>query len=322
MPEPKTSLNELLHEIRRIEKHRTILTEEKIKKIYQSLSKDLNTFLADYYVKYADNEGILTVSKLQEKMKFAKFLEEIEENVNFISPKVRKEINSLVDKTYKACYEGMSNAVSKADDVKELIKVKDFTPRPEVIKQAVENNITKLTLNNVLEKHRQEIVYNIKQTLVTGLLTGERYNTMANKLMDKVDFSYGKSIRVARTESHRNVEAGFNDCALEISNGLKNSDVVYTKTWHTMGDERVRPQVRYKTKKGWKTKISKNGANHIKMEGQIQLVDEPFIFSDGSKGMFPGDITLPASQACNCRCTLEHKFMKREKFEELKKQNQ
>ena len=319
MPKAKTSLNELLHEIRRIEEHRTVLTEKKIRKIYKSLVKDLNNFLAEYYAKYADKtDGTLTIAKLQEKMKFAKFLEEIENNVNFFTPKVKKEIEDLVDRTYKACYEGMNKAVSEADDVKELVGASKLNVRPEVMKQAVENNISKLTLKPLLEKNRQEIIYDIKQALTVGLMTGQRYDTMANKILEKVDFSYGKAIRVVRTESHRNVEAGFNDCAQEIAKGLEGSDIVYTKTWITMKDERVRPQVMYKTKSGWKKKISRNGANHVKMEGQIQKVEDPFIFRDGNKGMYPGDISLPASQVCNCRCTLEHKFMTREEFEKIK----
>lgn len=319
MPKAKTSLNELLHEIRRIEEHRTVLTEKKIRKIYKSLVKDLNNFLAEYYAKYADKtDGTLTIAKLQEKMKFAKFLEEIENNVNFFTPKVKREIEDLVDRTYKACYEGMNKAVSEADDVKELVGASELNVRPEVMKQAVENNISKLTLKPLLEKNRQEIIYDIKQALTVGLMTGQRYDTMANKILEKVDFSYGKAIRVTRTETHRNVEAGFNDCAQEIAKGLEGSDIVYTKTWITMKDERVRPQVMYKTKSGWKKKISRNGANHVKMEGQIQKVEDPFIFSDGNKGMYPGDISLPASQVCNCRCTLEHKFMTREEFEKIK----
>ena len=52
MPQAKQGLNELLHEIRRIEQRREILTEKKIRKIYKQLLKELNHFLADEYVKY------------------------------------------------------------------------------------------------------------------------------------------------------------------------------------------------------------------------------------------------------------------------------
>lgn len=303
MPKAKTSLNELLHEIRRIENHREVLTENKIRKIYKSLVKDLNAFLAEYYVKYADKtDGTLTIAKLQEKMKFAKFLEEIENNVNFFTPKVKREIEDLVDRTYKACYEGMNKAVSEADDVKELVGASELNVRPEVMKQAVENNISKLTLKPLLEKNRQEIIYDIKQALTIGLMNGDRYDTMANKILEKVDFSYGKAIRVTRTESHRNIEAGFNDCAQEISKGLEGSDIVYTKTWITMKDERVR-------------RTSK--ADHVKMEGVTVEATDNFKLEPGVYAPCPGS-SGTARNDCNCRCTLEHKFMKREEFEKIK----
>ena len=54
MPKSETSLSELLYEVRRIEKHREILTEDKIRKIYESLMEDLKAFLSDEYIKYAD----------------------------------------------------------------------------------------------------------------------------------------------------------------------------------------------------------------------------------------------------------------------------
>ena len=303
MPKAKTSLNELLFDIRRIENHRLTLTENKIRKIYKSLSKNLSNFLAEYYVKYADKtDGTLTIAKLQEKMKFAKFLEEISDNVNFFTPKVKKEIEDLVDKTYKACYEGMNKAVSEADDVKDLVGASNLNVRPEVMKQAVENNISKLTLKPLLEKNRQEIIYDIKQALTVGLMTGQRYDTMANKILEKVDFSYGKAIRVTRTESHRNIEAGFNDCAQEIAKGLEGSDIVYTKTWITMKDERVR-------------RTSK--ADHVKMEGVTVEATDNFKLEPGVYAPCPGS-SGTARNDCNCRCTVERKFMKREEFEEIK----
>ena len=303
MPKAKTSLNELLFDIRRIENHRELLTEDKIRKIYKSLVKDLNAFLAEYYVKYADKtDGTLTIAKLQEKMKYAKFLEEIENNVNFFTPKVKREIENLVDKTYKACYEGMNKAVSEADDVKDLVGASNLNVRPEVMKQSVENNISKLTLKPLLEKHRQEIIYDIKQALTVGLMNGDRYDTMANKILEKVDFNYGKAIRVTRTESHRNIEAGFNDCAQEIAKGLEGSDIVYTKTWITMKDERVR-------------RTSK--ADHVKMEGVTVEATDNFKLEPGVYAPCPGS-SGTARNDCNCRCTLEHKFMKREEFEEIK----
>lgn len=311
MPKAKTSLNELLYEIRRISEHREVLTEKKIRAIYKSLIEDLNAYIAEYYVKYADEEGILTISKLQEKMKYAKFLEEIENNVNFFTPLAAKEIIELVENTYKTSYEGMEKAVNAS------YKLEELSVRPEVMKRAVANNIEKLTaLPALLEKNRAEIIYNMKQIINIGLLNGERYETMAKKIIEKVDISYGRATNIVRTESHRNIENGFDDCARDIAKSLEGSDLVYVKIWRTMKDERVRPQQRYKTKKGWRTTISRNGANHVKMEGVTVKATDTFKLEPNVYASCPG-MSGTARNDCRCRCYLEYDLMTKEEWEKL-----
>ncbi len=284
-----------------------VLTEDKIRAIYKSLVEDLNSFIAEYYVKYADENGSLTIAKLQEKMKYAKFLEEIEKNVNFFTPLAAKEILKLVNKTYKTSYAGMEKAVNKAYNLEEL------NVRPEVMKRAVANNIEKLTpLPDLLEKNRAETIYNMKQIINVGLLNGERYETMARKIIDKMDISYGRATNIVRTETHRNIEGGFNDCAQNISQGLEGSGLVYVKTWRTMRDNRVRPQQTYKTKKGWVTRIRGN-ADHIKMEGVTVEATDKFKLDSGVYASCPGE-SGEARHDCNCRCVLEYDLLTQEEW--------
>lgn len=44
MPKAEKSLKQILYDIRRIEEHRAYLSEKKIRRIYQSLLKDLQGF--------------------------------------------------------------------------------------------------------------------------------------------------------------------------------------------------------------------------------------------------------------------------------------
>jgi len=46
--------------------------------------------------------------------------------------------------------------------------------------------------------------------------------------------------------------------------------------------------------------------DHLAMNGVEVPQDEPFVLPDGSKMMFPADISLGAdvSQVVNCRCTM------------------
>lgn len=314
MPKSETSLKQLLYDIRRIEEHREILTEDKIKAIYRSLNKDLRNFIAENYEKYADADGRFYISCLDAQNKRAKFLQEIAENVDYFSPQVRKEIFDLVEETYTATYIGMIEALKEAEKGSRFAAVvADIKVQPDVLKQAVNNNISKLTLPAVMEKHRAEIVYQIQQTLTIGLMNGDRYDQMAKRISERVNVSYSKAMNITRTESHQNVESGFMDCAEHIQEGLDGSDLIYAATWRNMGDERVRPQQRRKTKKGWKTTINKNGANHIKMEGQTVKAGELFNLGNGVKAKAPSQSGV-AAHDCNCRCFVEYNLMTVEEF--------
>lgn len=316
MPQAKQGLNELLHEIRRIEQSREILTEKKIKKIYKQLLKELNHFLADEYVKYSQ-EGKLTVAMLQEKSRYAKFLEEIEANVNNLTPEIAALIRKTVEDTYTACYKGMSDAVLNAEDTKSALRyLKDLSVRPEVMKRAIENPVSGLILPDILERNRREVIYDIKQQINISLMNGDRYETTAKKITEKLDMSYAKAVNIVRTETHRVTESGFMDSAKDINQALDNTEFVYTAVWRTMRDERVRPQQRYHTRTGWKTSKSKNGANHQKMEGTIIQAGGRFELEPGVYAECPGT-SGTARNDCRCRCFLEYELMSKEGFERL-----
>lgn len=302
------SLDELLHEVRRIEQHRVELTEKRIKSIYKSLAKDLTAFVGEEYIKYADKDGKLFLSYLDSKNKRAKFLEEIVKNVDGISPQVKQELLDLVDKTYEKSYKGIVKAVKEADDTKELLSYTKTLVRPEVLKQAVNNNIEKLTLNAVMEKHRAEIIADIQQTLNVGLMQGDRYETMAKRIQERLGVSYSKASNIARTESHRNIESGMMDGAKETAKTLEGSDLIYAATWRTMKDERVRPQQRRKKGGKWVTTMSKNGANHMKMEGVTIKVGEKFQLEPDVFAECPS-MSGTARNDCRCRCYLRYSLM-------------
>ena len=309
MPKSGNSLSELLYDVRRIAENREKLSEKRIKAIYNTLTKDLDSFIADGYKKYADADGRFYISYLDAQNERANFLMEIANSVDSVTPELRKEIMSLVDETRTLSYKGMVNALKKAQTPKEFEKLtKDIDVNPNVLKQAVNNNISKLTLPTVLQKHRAEIIYQIQQELNIGLMQGDRYERMAKRISERVNVSQSKAMNIVRTESHRNVESGFMDCAEHIQERLDGSDLIYAATWHNMGDQRVRPQQRRKTKKGWVTTYSKNGADHMKMEGQTVKAGELFNLGNGVKAKAPSQSGV-AAHDCNCRCIVEYNLM-------------
>lgn len=318
MPKAERALNEILFDLRRIEEHRGILTQKKIKKIYEQLIDELQYFIAKEYLNNSSN-GTLTFDTLQSRARQARFLQEITERIDTITPQLQSTIMSLVEDTYTNCFIGMDQAVRRARNTAEIAAFfKETAVRPEVIKRAFENNITKLTLPSVMERHRADIVYQCKQELTIGMINGDRYETMTKRIAEKVGISKGKADNIVKTESHRNIECGLNDCADDISSGLEGSGLIYVSTWRNMGDERVRPNIRYKTKGGWKTRRSKNGADHVKMDGVTIIVGDRFKLEPNVFAKCPSMAGV-ARHDCRCRCFLEYDLLTIEEFDALPK---
>lgn len=306
-----------LAQARRIAEHREKNAEKEIRKLYKSMLKDLRTFMGETYEKYAQ-EDKLTFGMMQAEGYNAKFLEEIERLVNKSTPKAAAEIKKLVEQTYEAAYTEMVKGVQRqGDGGLEAAFVDSVAVTPEQIKAAVENPISGLTLSDTLEKNRKDIVYNIKQAIGVGLMNGDRYTTMAKRIAEHVDGNYKKALAIARTETHRAREAGNADASVKVDEELKNgtSGLRMTKTWKSMKDERVRPQQRRKTKKGWKTTMRGN-ANHMKMGGQIVLADEMFDLGGGVTAMAPG-LSGDAGNDINCRCYASYKMMTDAEYHKL-----
>lgn len=292
------NLDYLLAQVRRIEEHREKGTEAKIRKNYQEILKELRHYLADTYSQYAEDDK-LTYEILQRHSRYARFLDEVEKKINDLSPETKRLIRSTVEQVYEHTYNGMIDAVQdRAQDV--VSGLKGCTQA--ILRRAVENPVSKLTLNDRLEKHRKEIIYDIKQAIMVGLMNGDRYSTMAGRIKQSVDGSYKKAIRISRTETHRVREAGNLDAARSVQEALSSGNVPLQmmKVWKTMKDERVRPA---------KQKGRNKQYDHRKMDGVAVKIDEEFILPSGAKTMAPGQSGV-AGEDINCRCYLSYELRK------------
>lgn len=309
------TLAQYLVEVKRIEESRSKGADKEIRSLYKALLKNLNSFIGEYYTKYSNDDGILNVAILQQKAQYSAFLEEVDKNIREITPEISKSIKKAVESTYKACYDGMVKGFGKSAGEKFKESFKGLSIQPEVMKAAVENPISGLTLPERLQKHRQDVIYDIKTSISNSLMTGERFDTTSKKLVERLDISYGKANRIVRTESHRVQEKGLLDGAEAVGDKVKDDGLVYAVIWRNMGDEKVRPNIRVRTPKGWKTYKSKTKANHIKMEGQVVEVGGYFDLGNGVKAKSPGESGTPEND-CNCRCYLDYEMMTVEEFQE------
>lgn len=323
-----TNLDKFLHTVRRIEEHREEKAVNQIKKLYKRLIKDLQSHLGTVYAKYSDENGLLTYARLHKDALDARLLQEVASKMNDVTQAEKKLITELVEQTYSNVYSGMVQAVDKAVDDKDLVTTfaQVQSAKPQALRAAVNNPVHGLTLSAQLEKNRANIIYGIQQAVGIGLSVGDRYDTMAKRVQkaligdDGTGGSYAKSIRIVRTEAHRVREQGNQDAAKELHSRLEPEGFVMVKTWHTMKDERVRPNVSRKTKKGWKYSIGNGKYNHVKMEGQSVPVNEPFTLPSGATTMSPG-MSGVAGEDINCRCFVSYEVRKNVEKNVLYKNN-
>lgn len=132
-------------------------------------------------------------------------------------------------------------------------------------------------------RDKEGIRNQMKGQLMTGLLKGEGINKIARRLKDVSEKSLKDSIRIARTETTR-VQ---NSAKMNIGKEGERLGFKMWKRWVATTDGRVRD-------------------DHLAMNGVEVPQDEPFILPDGSKMMFPGDISMgaPPEQTIQCRCTM------------------
>lgn len=272
-------------QLRKTEAHREKKAEKEIRKLYKELLDDTKHFVADEYYKLAQ-DGKLTYELLRAKGQDARFLSEVEQRLNGLSPKVSKEIRKTVEEMYTLAYEGMVDAVEKAatiDELRDSLRgLKGVSA--ETVKAHVDNPIAGLTLSDTLEKNRKNIIWDIKREIGIGLTQGDRYETMARRIAKSLDGDYKKAITIVRTEAGRAKEAGHLESAQGINDTLKQgtTKMRMVKTWRTMGDKRVRD-------------------THGSMDGVTVGVDEDFELPSGHKTKAPRQSGI-ASEDINCRC--------------------
>lgn len=312
MAAKKKDLEYYLAQARRISEHREAGAEKEIRKLYKSMLKELQSFVSDAYVQYAQDDK-LTFAMLQKAGYDARFLEEIEKRINVADANAAKELRKLVNETYKMAYDGMVDAVISSGNLDEAF-ADAVAITPQQIKNAVSNPIMEVAL----EKNHKDIICDIKQVVAVGLMNGDRYTTMAWRIADLLDSDkgvYKRAVRIARTEAHRVREAGNHDASVEVDKELQQgkTGMRMVKTWKTMDDERVRPQRRKKGKRGgWTTKMGK-GPNHMKMDGQTVLEGEDFDLLDGNTAPVPGSSGV-AGHDINCRCYVSYDLMTDEEY--------
>lgn len=241
-------------------------------KVIARLLKMLREEMGQMYEKY-EKGGTLTYAEMTKFNRLEKVFADIKEHTILAYDDIFNNIERALKDVYQ---EGYYLTAWKVQEESQKAFMTSAVSE-EVIRRALDNPISGLTLADTLEKKRVEIEYMIRQTVNRGLVEGVTYAAMANELVGKLDNDNTKAVRIVRTEAHRVMEQGRQD-SRDYADA---HGVVTMKEWLSGADERVRD-------------------THRRLSGVKKKNDEYFEAS-GGRALVPGGFGI-AREDINCRC--------------------
>lgn len=184
---------------------------------------------------------------------------------------------SPIETAYKACYTkvGVLNAQWTLTQVNRIAKKSLFSEAWRSLMEKFFNDESSQRVSDVTETTREQIRKVLADS--TDLPTSQRADYITSQLGAE-DFNRNRALMIARTESTTAANYG----ALL---GGDSSDYETGKVWLPIIDTNTRP-------------------DHADMDGQPAIGMDEYFEVGGYMMAYPGDISAPAKEVVNCRCSL------------------
>ena len=246
---------------------------KELKGAYKDSLYDVKKELEKYYKQFS-KKGVLTLADMQKYDRLRKMQKDLDAAILELSRNQAREVQALLSEVYSEGFNRMGWIAEQATG----INLRWYSLPKDYIKRAIQNPVSGLTLNEVLEKNRQEILWSIRQEVTQGLIRGESYFDTAKRLKEALEGNYTKAQRIVWTESHRCKE----EAQLEAMQKMQEKGVEAKRMWVATLDSKTRD-------------------THRALDGQIEDKDGYFHIR-GLKTKAPGMFGI-ASEDINCRCT-------------------
>ena len=265
----------LFDELDRVLKATINVTEKVLLSQYIKSLTEIDSKISKIYSKYAEN-GILSRPDMIKFGRLKSLQDNILVEVDSLTKLKSTEINKLVKEVYTESSLRTFNSVVKELPNTSLLYIH---PSKALILASVNNPIDGLTINQRLADHAASVKKEISDQITQGLIQGESYFKMGERIRGSLEGDLNKAITVARTEAHRNQNAARQESYNQLSS-----------------------QGIYNIRKEWLSVKAKNTRDsHIRLDGQRVPVDGYFEI-DGNKAQYPGNFGI-AKEDVNCRCT-------------------
>lgn len=265
-------------QIERMTAKMTAETEKAVISEYKKALKSIDEEISSLYKKYA-TDGKLEYADMLKYSRMDNMFKDINKELQKATGETAVQTRQLSTNVFKENYYRTGFVLEKQAQA----NLSYTLLNPHTVQAAVQNPLSGLTLNERLSKNRGAIITNIKSNITQGLIKGESYEKMANRIKDVLEKDASKANRIVRTEAHRNAIQG----QMASYEQAENVGVKINYVWQASIDSSTRE-------------------DHARMDGVIadMVKGEPvFTFPDGTTTSAPGLSGDPA-QDINCRCAV------------------
>jgi SPP1 gp7 family putative phage head morphogenesis protein len=205
-----------------------VVFAKRLKSILENVLRIHNRYVKD---------GEVTRTDFYKSTRYKAELRHIAEQINSDYEELYKDIQKLLQEQYIDNYllTGYLFQMFASQEAEQRINMEYTIPSISTVNQAILNPIKELTLPNLLNNHRNEVIRKINIDIAQGIQAGEGYGTIAERLEKTLGFSRHKARTVARTEGSKVQTISRLDSAAHAE---EHADL--TKTWNATLDNDVR----------------------------------------------------------------------------------
>lgn len=248
--------------------------EREIDRLYMDRLNAIRAQIAKMYERYAKGET-LTYFDMTKYNRLEKQMDQIKKEMK----QTYRELGLIIYKSMEEQYLENYFRTAFLLEYEAQRKMGFGQFNPDVVEEAINNPIAGLTLNEILEKNRQAIIWRLRQEITQGLIAGESYQKMSKRIRAALGGDRAKALTVAWTEAGRAQILGRLRAVDQAEEYLDNVE----RVWDAALDRRTRP-------------------SHRTLDGQV--ADEDGYFHYGGMRSKGPHLWGVARMDVRCRCTV------------------
>jgi hypothetical protein len=263
-------------DLKKADRHALNMEKGLVKELTRSYSlalKETRAALAKMYEKYGDGVRHVDMAKFNRLQNLEKEISAI--LISTTGKNARTLRNGLVN-IYDESFLYTAFAIERETQ----LKLAYTHVNKKAIQEAIQMPISGLSLNETLQKNRSDVILQTRRQITQGLVQGEGYAKMSNRIKQTFQGDFNKSLRVVNTEAHRISQ----DARLRSIEHAAGKGVKMVKIWDATLDGDTREA-------------------HQNLDGVKIAIDEDFVSDNGGRGPAPGQMG-EAADDINCRCSI------------------